>query len=291
MTQDSGSPDAGTHESLPVVVGVNGSESSGGAARWAAHLARAHQTSLHLVYSQAEPADLDRCAVATTILDTAAQAVVREFPDVAVDTEEVSEPADVALIRRSRHARLVVVGSEDVGRSAALLLGSTTLTAATRSDCPVVAWRNVATPTTAEVVVGVALGGADDAALGAAFEYAHDFGAPVTAVHAWNPRLPADSVEVPYLIDWDALQRSETEALCAALRPWSVRFPEVDVHCVVERAKPSQLLLDHAADCQLLVVATHRSNALAATLLGSTALNLLHHSPVPVLICPAAKRF
>lgn len=44
-------------------------------------------------------------------------------------------------------------------------------------------------------------------------------------------------------------------------------------------------LLRHAEDAQLVVVGTRGRNALAGTLLGSTSLNMLHHSPVPVLIC------
>ena len=37
----------------------------------------------------------------------------------------------------------------------------------------------------------------------------------------------------------------------------------------------------------LVVVGTRGRNALAGVLLGSTSLNLLHHSPVPVLVCRA----
>ncbi len=53
----------------------------------------------------------------------------------------------------------------------------------------------------------------------------------------------------------------------------------------VKIARPGRALLDHLSDAQLVVVATRRSNALSALLLGSTTLNLLHHSPVPVLVC------
>lgn len=302
MTEATADPAA--PQPLPVVVGIDGSETSLHSARWAAHLAHTIGTSLHLVHSEVTAgsflsdaavvairaaATADQYAAAEKILKMTEETVREHFPDLAITTEVVSEAADVALIRRSRRAQFVVVGSEDVSRTAALLLGSTTLTVATRAECPVVAWRNVASPTNATVLVGVACNASDSdsAALEAAFEYARMFGAPVTAVHAWTTNMPADHAALPYLIDWDQVERSETKALAAAVQPWAARFPDVNVQCVVDLAKPSRALLDRVTNAQLVVVATRRSNALSAALLGSTTLNLLHHSPVPVMVCRA----
>lgn len=285
---------------LPVVVGIDGSESSLNAGRWAACLAHALQTSLHLVHSEATAgsflsdaavvaikaaATADQYGAAEKILKMAEETMHQKLPALPITTEIVSEPADVALIRRSRRAQFVVVGSEDISRAAALLLGSTTLTVATRAECPVVAWRDVATPSNANVLVGVGFNASDSAALSSAFNYAKIFGASVIAVHAWTTNMPADHAALPYLIDWDQVERSETKALAAAVQPWAARFPDVDVQCLVDLAKPSRALLDRVANAQLVVVATRRSNALSAALLGSTTLNLLHHSPVPVMVC------
>jgi nucleotide-binding universal stress UspA family protein len=43
-----------------------------------------------------------------------------------------------------------------------------------------------------------------------------------------------------------------------------------------------------AANAQLVVVGSRGRNALTSALLGSIALKLLHHSTVPVMVCPAA---
>lgn len=287
-------------DARPVVVGIDGSDSGVGAAQWAAALAAALGTSLHLMHSESTAgsfisdaaviavraaATADRHADAQQILAQAQTAVRQRFPALQVTSEVVSEPADVALIRRSRTARFVVTAGEDVSRAAALLLGSTTLTVATRAECPVVAWRGTAAPTTGAVVVGVAFGEADSEALATAFTLARTFAAPVTAVHAWSTTRAVDHATVPYLIDWDAVERSETKGLRTAVQPWAERHPDVEVRYVVDITKPSRALLDQLTDAQLVVVATHRSNALAAALLGSTTLNLLHHSPVPVVVC------
>ncbi|ANW65043.1 hypothetical protein BCA37_16880 [Mycobacterium sp. djl-10] len=272
----------GTAGAHPVVVGIDGSDSGLGAARWAAALAAALGTSLHLVHSESTA---DQCTGAQQVLAKAQAAVRQLLPALQVTSEVVTEPADVALIRRSRTAGFVVTACDDVSRTAAVLLGSTTLTVATRAECPVVAWRGTAAPTTAAVVVGVAFGEADSEALATAFTLAEMFAAPVTAVHAWSTTRSVDHATVPYLIDWDAVERNETRGLRTAVQPWAERHPDVEVRYVVDIAKPSRALLDRLADAQLVVVATHRSNALAAALLGSTTLNLLHHSPIPVVVC------
>ena len=63
------------------------------------------------------------------------------------------------------------------------------------------------------------------------------------------------------------------------------RYPGVAVECVVAEGAAAQAVLDHCGDAQLVVVGTRGRNALASTLLGSTSLNLLQHSEIPVMVC------
>jgi nucleotide-binding universal stress UspA family protein len=62
-------------------------------------------------------------------------------------------------------------------------------------------------------------------------------------------------------------------------------FTGVDVLQIIEPDKPSRALLRHAEDAQLIVVDSRGRGLFAGALLGSTGLNLLHHSTVPVIIC------
>jgi len=57
----------------------------------------------------------------------------------------------------------------------------------------------------------------------------------------------------------------------------------------VETTKPTAALLNQidVDSAQLVVVGNRGRNALASAVLGSTALNLLHHSTVPVMVCRA----
>ncbi|MGV0849866.1 universal stress protein, partial [Mycolicibacterium phlei] len=49
--------------------------------------------------------------------------------------------------------------------------------------------------------------------------------------------------------------------------------------------KPSRALLRHLDGAQLVVVGSRGRGVLAGAVLGSTGLNLLHHSPIPTVIC------
>lgn len=285
-----------------VVVGVDGSDSSILATRWAAAVADRFGVSLRLVHSALTPghfvsdaavvaimaaATADQHTASAKILSMAKEAVQEDFPGLTVETEVVSEPAAEALVRLSRDAKLIVVGGDDIHPAAALLVGSTALRVASHAMCPVVAWRDVARPTAAPVVVGVDDTPAGTAALAAAFEYAARFSVPVKAVHAWLSSQSGGEMYLQYLIDWDALKAAQWELLNRAVAPWVQRYPEVDVEYFVDDAKPGRALLSHIADAQLVVVGNHRSNILTAMALGSTTLNLLHHSAIPVMVCRA----
>lgn len=287
----------------PVVVGIDGSQTSIHAAQWAAAAADGYRTSLRLVHSTVTTghffadaavvairaaAAAEQQAAAEKTLVMVKETVAEHFPRLDIAVEVVDEPAHEALIGLSRDATLVVVGCEDVSPAAAVLVGSTTLRVAQHASCPVVAWRQIGQPGTAPVVVGVDGTPAGTAALAAAFEFADRFGAPITAVHSWAAGLDADAVAIPYLIDWEALESAEWELLTSALAPWTDRYPGVQVATLLDDAKPGQALLDRLTGAQLVVVGNHRATALSAAVLGSTSLNVLHHSRVPVMVCHAA---
>ena len=62
----------------------------------------------------------------------------------------------------------------------------------------------------------------------------------------------------------------------------------VKVETLVDEGRPVEVLLDAAKehDAALIVVGSHGEGAVSAAFLGSTALKLLHHSKVPVLVVP-----
>jgi nucleotide-binding universal stress UspA family protein len=284
----------------PVVVGVDGSDTSMAAATWAAAVAAKLEVPLELVNGMpgtgrpvADAVKAIRAAAlaehrehATVILKSAEEKVRAAFPGIEVFTLRSDEPADTLLTSRSRTARLVVLGSDDVSPTAALMVGSTTLAVSTHSVCPVIAWRGTSVaPTDQPIVLGVCGDQTDGAAFNAAFELADRFGVAINAVNGWSAfRTPADAI-VSRLIDWDALEAMQWQGMLNTLYPWTELYPKVAVKYFVEPDGASTALMKHAAESQLVVVGTRGRNALAGALLGSTGLNLLHHSPVPVMVC------
>ena len=92
----------------------------------------------------------------------------------------------------------------------------------------------------------------------------------------------------PYGVDWDALEALQWQGLLNVLEPWTELYPNVAVTYFVEPEGASKALIRHAADSQLVVVGSRGRNLVTGALLGSTSLNLLHHSAVPVMVCHKA---
>lgn len=285
------------------MVGIDGSAGALNAARWAGAVAGRFGVPLRIVHALPSIGrSLTQTAAALTaammsyqrdmaeaFLKAAAEAVRADHPELSVSTVSFNEPADQVLIEASRDALLVVLGGKTVTPAAALLLGSTALAVATRAACPVVAFRgDRVAPGDGPVVVGVDDSPAAQAALSTAFEFADRFGLALNAVRSLSLAAPAETgVTIPLLIDWDGVESAELADLTETVDVHNKRHPAVDAKCFIEPDSPGKALLKHVADSGLVVVGSRGRNALAGVLLGSTSLNLLHHSPVPVVICRA----
>ncbi|MFD9486770.1 universal stress protein [Streptomyces sp. NPDC059991] len=131
-----------------VVVGVDGSEASHEALRWAVRHARLIRATVDAVAAYDVPgaagwsapavdADLDEEQARKDLADEI-HAVLVQAEDVALTSHVVrGNPAEV-LIGASGDAALLVVGNRGRGGFARLLLGSVSLQCAQHASCPVV---------------------------------------------------------------------------------------------------------------------------------------------------------
>ncbi|CAN5791692.1 universal stress protein [soil metagenome] len=288
---------------MSIVVGVDGSDLAVAAARWAGAVAMRLGGSLHLVHVMravdeallviASPQQADAGSypreLGQKVLERAAQEVRAEFPGLRISRTLSHRSPEDALLDLSRHARLVVLASAEVTPGGALLEGSTTLTVATHSACPVVAWRGDSiAPTRAPIVVGVDDKEGSHAALVTAFGLADLLGIGITAVHALPERRAPGEINIPFLVDQDALEAEALQHLSATVAPVTAKWPHIDVSYAVETGRAGRVILHNADGAQLIVVGTRGRGNVASVLLGSTGLSLLHHSPAPVVICPAS---
>ncbi|MGY6499300.1 MAG: universal stress protein [Acidimicrobiales bacterium] len=138
---------------MSIVVGVDGSDGSRQALRWAIEEAALRQVPLQAVATWQMPTyaytgvavlpPMEELGEATR--EVLAEAVAQETaslsgPSAQVQIEQVvvEGPAAGALIERSRHADLLVVGSRGYGGFRGLLLGSVSHQCASHAECPVV---------------------------------------------------------------------------------------------------------------------------------------------------------
>lgn len=282
-----------------VVVGVDGSESSDAAARWAAEMAARLHSPLYIVSAVREPTFYmaeEAIAVpvevwnqqkenARKIVDDLSESLVGIHPDLAVSTEVVVMSAAALLKECSHTARLVVVGNSGSGAVSSFLLGSTAKAVAHNADCPVVVWREGRSTFDAPVVVGVDGSAASESAVGHAFEVASALGVALVAVHSWSPASKAGGVALPYFVDWPAYEREEAALLSESLAGWAEKYPDVQINRELRQGNASHTLVDLSAQSQLVIVGSHGRGSIASLVLGSTGANLVHHAHCPVMIC------
>ncbi len=151
---DPAATERGSDPAGSIVVGVDGSDESVGAARWAA--AEAARSGHRVVLLSAWqypmswgatiplPDGYDPAADAGSVLDPITDALRAEFPSVDITNLIVEgHPAEV-LVEASRRAPLLVVASRGHGAFAGMLLGSVSQHCAAHAHSPVLVYRTSA---------------------------------------------------------------------------------------------------------------------------------------------------
>ncbi|MFI5592321.1 universal stress protein [Amycolatopsis sp. NPDC051758] len=264
-----------------VIVGVDASEGSLRAVRWAAHEAARRDADLRLLHAcvvdPGEEAEFlpehvsRRTRHAAKIARAAAPGL-----EVAVDVR-LGLAVDL-LLAESATAPLIVLGSHGLGGLRGALIGSVALRVAAGAQCPVVVFRGHAGPT-GPVVAGVDSSPASEEALRFAVDAAVARDVPLIVAHAAHQRVP--SIE-PAFADQQAEDRRELEELVSG---WTRKHPALEITTrVVKDREPSRVLMAVAPDAQLIVVGSRGRGPVAGALLGSTGNHLLAHATCPVAV-------
>lgn len=134
--------------SYQIVVGVDGSDASDRALRWAASEARARNGSVQAItawhwdgsgtFFVAATAPADERNRAQQILDEAVAKVSADFTDVTIAGELIEENPGRALTYAAASADVLVLGSHGHSRLHHAVLGSVSEECVRRATCPVV---------------------------------------------------------------------------------------------------------------------------------------------------------
>lgn len=283
----------------PIVVGVDGSESSARAVRWAALEATRVDAPLQLVSAWQTPVTTSWAALSTPSIDPSlfegnaaevvrvAKAQVTE--DMGADAPPMTGataagPPASALLDAAQHASLLVVGTRGRGGLASAVLGSVSTTCAHHTPVPlVVVGADAPDPGTGGLVVGFDGSPGARAALRWAVADARASGAAVQVTHAWTSPIgePFGSLpDDPGLHDpTPAIERAVAETLAD-----EGDLPSISVHVVP--APAARYLIERAKGEAALVVGSRGHGGFVGLLLGSVSQSLLHHSPCPLVIVP-----
>lgn len=311
---------AGTDRSR-VVVGVDESDGSRAALRYALHAAAARNADLEVVSTF--PTDLYWADV--TLLDATWLSQKREstrertrafvdqvrsapeFASFSATPVHVTIGAGAAadeLLRQAVDAELLVVGSRGHGAVRSTLLGSVALHCATHARCPVVVVHPPLRPDQGDrprrIVVGIDGSNPSRAALDCALQEAARIDAEISAVVAydvadyWTAGMNEVVASGPEQLLEQVLRHAKSE-VDGILRSWqassSAAVPTVTV--LAHPGTPTSVLLEEASGADLLVVGYGGRGEIRGMLLGSVALRTLIHATCPVMVVPVgvADRF
>lgn len=134
-----------------IVVGIDGSPSSGATLEWAANQAKLTGSNLEVLntwewpatsgWAVPIPSDFDPRAEAVNQVDRVVKSVRDKFPGVSIHVHVVEGHTALTLVEASHEADLLVVGSKGQGEFAGMLLGSVSDYVAHHARCPVVILR------------------------------------------------------------------------------------------------------------------------------------------------------
>ncbi|MGK3944310.1 universal stress protein [Streptomyces caeruleatus] len=286
---------------LPLVVGVDGSESSLAALDWAVDEAARQGLPLRLVYASlweryedvAPSADPDRPSeqvMAENIVERAVERARRRDPEVKVSAEVIPEDAVDTLLREGHNATALVTGSRGRSELKGMLLGSVGLAVAARAHCPVIVVRGdrAGVAGTHERIV---LGAGDPASAGEAarfaFHEAEKRGGVLDVVRAW--RCPAhETADEPRLAQNPAHLHEERASaqLDDLIDEEMADHPGVRVRRNTVEGPARRVLLNRSAAADLVIIGARRRTGPFGLQLGRVGHTLLHHAQCPVAIVP-----
>ncbi|TLS41201.1 universal stress protein [Streptomyces montanus] len=285
---------------LPLVVGVDGSDSSLQAVDWAADEAARHGLPLRLVhaslwerYEGGRPSfTTDRPSeeiMAEHIAASCAERAQLRNPDLKVSSEVLPDDAVSVLLNAGHESFALVTGSRGRSELAGMLLGSVSLAVAARAVCPVIVVRGGERNrqgSFGRVVLGVGDSTEGSTAVRFAFHEAEVRGGALDAVRVW--RYPAhEYVDQPLLeVAASVHEERASTLLTDQLRDAARDHPQVDVRRQSVEGPAHKVLLHASGDADLIVVGALRRHGHFGLQLGRVAHALLHHAECPVAVVP-----
>ncbi|WP_306324724.1 universal stress protein [Streptomyces venezuelae] len=282
-----------------VTVGLDGSDESLAAARWAAREAVLREVPLRLLHVDEWPNAPEiplsyartHTGHAESLLRDTAEEARKEHPDLEVLAERAHGRAAEILTAAAGEADLTVLGSRGLGGVLGFVVGSVSLAVVGAARQPVALVRAESerrTPSRAGIVVGVDIHHPCEPLLGFAFTEAARTGLPLRLLHSWT--LPA-SYGYASMVDpgiGEELGDHLLGGLDDLVEPWQKRYAGVKVTTEAVVGSPAYQLVDASQHADLVIVGRRNRKMPVGARLGHVAHAVIHHSPAPVAVVSLA---
>jgi nucleotide-binding universal stress UspA family protein len=267
-----------------IVIGIDTEAASQVAVDWVIRRAQARPAEIRLV--KAFDMLIDAPLRDAALLERTKSRIQDAAPAAVVDTALIDGSIMEALVGQSASADLAVVGYHRRHSVLSTLSGALPLRFAARSHCATVIVPEDWEPRDGEIVLGVGDDDVADTAVEFALREAQHPRRPLEVVHAWQLPTPSWDAIGALIASADDLHDAHQGILGGVVTRLRVTHPTLDIRETLAEGPAVAALLDAADDAELVVLGTHRRGPLTGVLLGSTALDLLPHSRVPVCIVP-----
>ncbi|MFF7780099.1 universal stress protein [Streptomyces tanashiensis] len=279
-----------------VTVGLDGSEESLAAARWAAGEAVLREVPLRLVHVEEWPNPPELPLAYSRTLAGRAERLLRDeadrarknHPGLEVLVERARGRAAEELTAAADEADLTVLGSRGLGGVLGFVVGSVSLAVVGSARQPVVLVRarNGRVAPEGGIVVGVDIYHPCEALLAFSFNEAARTNLPLRFLHSWT--LLA-SYGYTAVVDQGADEELGSRLLGGLddlVDPWRKTYPGVDVTAGPVVGSAAYQLVEAARTAQLVIVGRRSRTVPVGPHLGHVAHAVIHHSPAPVAVVP-----
>ena len=283
-----------------LLVGVDGTEGSVEALRWAAHEAARRSAPLHVMTCAELPVAIEAGLVGGgTTTGSAMDAIVAEHDavnqravnlarsfglDIEVSGDTVLGAPAYALVGAAHPDDIIVIGATSHPGRLTEVLGSVATVISHRAHCPVVVVHGTdrRDANIGRIAVGVDGSPCGNNALLWAADEALRCGAELLLVHGWTypyqgPRTGASDAR-------DDMKLDAMRMLESCSRRVKDTAPTLRVHSIISEHSPAKAIIDAGKEADLLVVGSRGHGGFGALLLGSVSRTVLQHSSVPVVV-------
>lgn len=267
-----------------IVVGIDTEAASQVAVDWV--IRRAQQKPVEIRLVKAFDMLIDEPVGDAELLERTSRRVQDAAPGAAVTSALIDGSIMEALVGQSASADLFVLGYHRRHPVLSALSGALPARFAARSHCATVIVPEDWQPREGHIVLGVGDDDVSDTAVEFALREAQHPRRVLEVVHSWQLPAPSRDALAALIASADALHDAHREILASLVTRLREENPALEIRETFAEGPIVPALLDAAADAELIVVGTHRRGAISGLILGSTVVDLLPQSRIPVCIVP-----